>query len=107
MKIDPKLPANGELQSDRVKNSAGAGVPAQGQAKSAGTTAAKTEDTFQPSGRGAEVQKLAAQAATLPDVRAEKVAPLQAKVESGLYNPDSKRVADALIADESGKASKR
>jgi len=40
-------------------------------------------------------------------VRAEKVAPLQAKVESGLYNPDSKRVADALIADESGKASKR
>jgi flagellar biosynthesis anti-sigma factor FlgM len=106
MKIDPKIPANGELQSDRVKNSAGAGVPAQGQTKTAGTTAAKTEDTFQPSGRGAEVQKLAAQAATVPDVRLEKVAPLQAKVQSGRYNPDSKKVVDALIADHSRKTSK-
>jgi negative regulator of flagellin synthesis FlgM len=106
MKIDPKIPANGELQSDRVKNSTGGGVPAQGQAKTVGTTAAKTEDTFQPSGRGAEVQKLAAQAATLPDVRTEKVAPLQARVQSGRYNPDSKKVADALIADHSRKTSK-
>ena len=107
MKIDPKIPANSELQSDRVKNSAGTGVPAQGQAKTAGTTAAQTEDTFKPSGRGAEVQQLAAQAGKVPDVRLEKVAPLQAKVQSGRYNPDSKKVADALIADHSRKTSKR
>jgi negative regulator of flagellin synthesis FlgM len=107
MKIDPKIPANGELQSDRVKNSTGAGVPAQGQAKTVSATSARTEDTFQPSGRGAEVQQLAAQAATVPDVRLEKVAPLQAKVQNGRYNPDSKKVADALIADQSRKTSKR
>jgi negative regulator of flagellin synthesis FlgM len=106
MKIDPKLPANGELQSDRVKNSAGTGVPAQGQSKTAATSAPKTEDTFQPSGRGAEVQRLAAEAATVPDVRAEKIAPLQAKLQSGQYKPDSKKVADALIAEQSRKTSK-
>lgn len=106
MKIDPKIPASGDLQSDRVKNSAGASVPAPGQAKIAGVTAAQTEDTFKPSGRGAEVQQLAAQAATVPDVRLEKVAPLQAKVQNGRYHPDSKKVADALIADHSRKTSK-
>ncbi|HET7108446.1 MAG TPA: flagellar biosynthesis anti-sigma factor FlgM [Candidatus Acidoferrum sp.] len=106
MKIDPKIPANGELQSDRVKNSAGGGVPAQGQAKTAGTTAAQTEDTFKPSGRGAEVQQLSSQAATVPEVRTEKVVPLQAIVQSGRYHPDSKKIADALIADHSRKTSK-
>src|SRR5579862_3134229 len=107
MKIDPKIPANGELQSDRVKNSAGAGVPAQGQSKAGATTSTtQTEDTFQPSGRGAEVQRLAAQAANVPDVRAEKVASLQAKVQNGQYNPDSKKVANALIATQSRTAAK-
>jgi flagellar biosynthesis anti-sigma factor FlgM len=106
MKIDPKIPANGELQSDRIQNSTGAGVPAQGQAKTAGTTAAQGEDTFKPSGRGAEVQHLAVQAEKVPDVRLEKVAPLQAKVQSGRYHPNSKKVADALIADHSRKTSK-
>jgi flagellar biosynthesis anti-sigma factor FlgM len=106
MKIDPKLPANGELQSDRAKNVTSAGVPAQGQPKTAGTTAPQTEDTFKPSGRGAEVQRLAAQAGKVPDVRLEKVAPLQAKVQSGRYNPSSKKVADALIAEHSRNTSK-
>lgn len=106
MKIDHKILANGELQSERVKNPTGAGVPAQAPAKTAGATAAQAGDTFKPSGRGAEVQQLAAQAGKVPDVRLEKVAPLQARVQSGRYNPDSKKVADALIADHSRKTSK-
>lgn len=106
MKIDPKIPANGELQSERLTNAPGAGVTVQGQARPAATTPAQTEDTFQASGRHAEVQHLTAQAANLPDVRSEKIAPLQAQVQNGTYKPDSGQVADALLAEQSRTASK-
>lgn len=105
MKIDPKIPANGELQSDRLKNASGAGVPVQGQTRPAATPS-HTEDTFQASGRHAEVQQLTAQAANLPEVRSEKIAPLQAKVQNGTYKPDSGQVADALLAEQSRANSK-
>jgi negative regulator of flagellin synthesis FlgM len=104
MKIDPKLPANGELQSSLVSGTAGTATPVQNQAKAATASQAQTEDTFQASGRHAEVQQLAAQAANVPDVRAAKIAPLQAKMQRGTYKPDSKKVADALLADQSTAA---
>ena len=106
MKIDPKIPANGDLQSDRVKNTVTSGVPAQSPARTGGAPQPQTEDTFQVSGRHAEVQQLTAQAASLPEVRTEKVAPLQARVQRGTYKPDSQKVADAIIADQARPASK-
>jgi flagellar biosynthesis anti-sigma factor FlgM len=106
MKIDPQIPAGGELQNDRVTNTTSGGTSAQGASKAAGGTVAPAEDTVQLSGRHAEVQQLTAQAAALPDVRAEKIAPLQAKVQSGNYQPNSQKVADALLAEQSGKAAK-
>ena len=104
MKIDPKVPANSELQSGTVSNAAATTVPAQ--ARAANASAAQTEDTFQASGRHAEVQRLTAQAATVPDVRTEKVAPLQAKVQRGTYKPDSQKVADALISQQGATSTK-
>jgi len=104
MKIDPKLPANGGLQSDRVTTTPGSGVPPQ--AKPVGATQAQSEDTFRVSSRHTDVQRLAAHAATAPDVRAEKVAPLQAKVQRGGYKPDSQKVADALITEHNRSSAK-
>jgi flagellar biosynthesis anti-sigma factor FlgM len=104
MKIDPKVPANSELQSDRVANTATGSV--QGQARAASASQAQSEDTFQASGRHAEVQRLTAQAANVPEVRTEKVTPLQAKVQRGAYKPDSQKVADAIISDQSGNSAK-
>src|SRR5579883_3366221 len=66
----------------------------------------QAEDTFQPSGRHAELQRLTAQAASVPEVRTEKVAPLQAKVQRGTYKPDSQKVADALISEQSRSSAK-
>jgi len=106
MKIDPKIPLSGEPQSDRVNNAAGPGVPVQGQTRTTAGAAAQSEDTFQVSGRHAEVQQLTAQAATVPEVRADKVAPLQAQVQRGNYKPDSQKVADALLAEQSRTTAK-
>jgi len=104
MKIDPKVPANSELQSDRVNNAQTGAV--QGQARAASASQGAAEDTFQASGRHAEVQRLTAQAANVPEVRTDKVAPLQAKVQRGAYKPDSQKVADALIADQISSSAK-
>lgn len=106
MKIDPKLPANGGLQSSLVGSTAGTTTPVQSQTRPAGASQSQTEDTFQASGRHSEVQQLTAQAANVPDVRTAKIAPLQAKVQRGAYKPDSKKVADALIADQSSTVTK-
>jgi flagellar biosynthesis anti-sigma factor FlgM len=104
MKIDPKVPANGQLQSDRVQNTANPAV--QSQSRPADASQVQAEDTFQPSGRHAELQRLTAQAASVPEVRTEKVAPLQAKVQRGTYKPDSQKVADALISEQSRSSAK-
>ena len=104
MKIDPKIPANGELQSGSVKNTAV--NTAQTQTRPAGVTATQSEDTFQASGRHAEVQRLTAQANAVPDVRTDKVAPLQAKVQNGTYKPDSQKVADALLSEHGSNSAK-
>jgi len=106
MKIDPKIPANGELQSDRVKNTATTGTPVASQPRTTAASSAQTEDTFRASGRHAEVQQLTAQMASVPEVRQEKVASLQAKVQRGAYKPDSQKVADAMLNDQSRAASK-
>jgi flagellar biosynthesis anti-sigma factor FlgM len=99
MKIDPRIPSSLELQNDPVKSSRKSGVRNAPEATRSSEISAG--DTVQLSGRHSEVQQLAALVANLPEVRTERVAPLQAKVQSGSYHPDSAEVADAMIAEHS------
>jgi len=107
MKIDPKIPANGELESSQVQNTGVTPASVQNQPRPAATGASQTEDTFQPSSRHAEVQQLSAQLANVPEIRSAKVAPLQAKLQRGAYKPDSQKVADSLLADQNFTSPKR
>ena len=106
MKIDPRVQSTGELQSDRVKDTKGSAVRPQSDAKSAAANSATGGDTVQLSSKHAEIQQLSAQVANVPDVRADRVAPLQAKVQSGGYHPDSQKVADAMLTEQTRQTSK-
>jgi len=104
MKIDPKVQSTSQLQADALNSAKKAATrpttpQGEGQAVTSG-------DTIQISSKHAEVRQLTDQAAKLPDVRTEKVAPLKASVEQNRYQPDSGKVADAMIAEQSAKAAK-
>jgi flagellar biosynthesis anti-sigma factor FlgM len=100
MKIDPTIQSTGNLQNDRVKDTKGSAVRAQSDARSATASSASTGDTVQLSSQHGEVQQLAAQVANVPEVRMDRVAPLQAKVNSGAYQPESEKVADAMLSEQ-------
>jgi flagellar biosynthesis anti-sigma factor FlgM len=105
MKIDPRIQTTGGLQGDPVKNANKSANQAP-DAKSANAASTQSEDTIQISSRHTEVQQLTAQIANVPDVRAERIAPLQAAVQQKTYNPDSGKVADALLSEQAGKSAK-
>ena len=105
MKIDPRIQPTGDLPSDPVKNVKKSAVRApEGKSESASSVAAG--DTFRVSGKQAEVQQLSGQLAQVPEVRAERVAPLKAAVEQKNYQPDSGKVADAMLAEHAQKSAK-
>jgi len=105
MKIDPRIQPTSDLQSDSVKNTkkTAARVP---EGKSDSTSSVVSGDTFQVSSKQAELQKLSGQMASVPEVRSERVAPLKAAVAQKSYNPDSGKVADAMLADQPGNRGK-
>jgi len=105
MKIDPRIQLTGDLQSDAVKNDKKSAVRApEGKSDSASSVA--SGDTFQVSSKHAEVQQLTGQLAKVPEVRAERVVPLKAAVEQKSYQPDSGKVADAMLAEHAPKSAK-
>jgi flagellar biosynthesis anti-sigma factor FlgM len=104
MKIDPTIQFPSDPQSDRVTTSAGKTPPAQSSGSTSATSSASGEDTFNLSSTHAEVQALAASFANVPEVRTQRVTALQQRVSSGAYQPDSLKVADAIIADQAGRA---
>jgi len=106
MKIDPTIQSTGDLQNDRVKDTKGSAARAQSVARSGVASSASTGDTVQLSSKHGEIQQLTAQVANVPDVRVDRVAPLQAKVSSGMYQPDSQKVADAMLSEQTRQASK-
>jgi negative regulator of flagellin synthesis FlgM len=106
MKIDPTIQSTGDLQNDRVKDTKGNAPRVQSDARSGATSSASTGDTVQLSSKHGEVQQLSAQVANVPDVRVDRVAPLQAKVSSGAYRPDSQKVADAMLSEQTRRTSK-
>lgn len=105
MKIDPRIYSTGDAQSEPVsstkKDSASGATP-----KAANTSTSSSGDTLQISSRHAEVQQLTAQLANVPEVRTQKIAPLKAAVQQNTYQPDSGKIADAMLADQSSKSAK-
>jgi flagellar biosynthesis anti-sigma factor FlgM len=105
MKINPNIQAPGEAQSDAINSAKKASTSAS--AANVGNTApAQTGDSFQSSSQHAQVQQLASQLANVPDVRADRVAPLKAAVQQQSYQPDSGKLADALLATQFGPGGK-
>ena len=102
MKIDPTIQFPIDPQSDRVTSSAGKSVPSQGSTSSSSAASANGEDTFNLSSTHATVQSLTAGLANVPEVRSQRVSALQQKVSSGTYQPDSQKIANAILADQSG-----
>jgi negative regulator of flagellin synthesis FlgM len=103
MKIDPTIPQlSNDPPSDRVTTSSTKSAQAQNSGSSSGTASATGEDTFSLSSTQGEAQTLTANLANVPEVRSQRVAALQQQVNSGAYNPDSSKIADSVIADQSG-----
>lgn len=103
MKIDPTIRLPNDPQSDRVTTSGtkGAPSPSSGSASAAGSVSG--EDTFSLSSTHGEVQVLSANLANVPEVRAQRVSALQQRVNTGTYQPDSLKVADAMIVDQASR----
>jgi flagellar biosynthesis anti-sigma factor FlgM len=105
MKIDPRTQLPGEVQSTPVKTSRNAGA-APSFKQSTGVNPAAGEDTVRISSTHTDLQTLKANLAAVPEVRVDRVDTLQQQVNSGYYKPDSQRVADAIIADQSRRGTK-
>lgn len=103
MKIDPTIQFPNDPQSDRLTNSASKASQSQGPGNASGAGSASGEDTFSLSSAHGEVQTLTANLANVPEVRTPRVNALQQRVSSGTYQPDSQKVADAIIADQAGR----
>jgi negative regulator of flagellin synthesis FlgM len=103
MKIDPTIQFPNDPQSDRLTNAPAKSAQTPSSGSSSGASSAAGEDTFNLSSAHGEVQALTANLANVPEVRSQRVAALQQRVQSGNYQPDSGKVADAIIADQTGR----
>ena len=106
MKIDPNVQFPADNQPEKVRPSrtsnarvnGGSSVPANRMFSSIG------EDTVSISSAHGELQALTADFTNVPEVRIDRVGALQPQVSTGQYQPDSGKIADALIADQSRRA---
>jgi negative regulator of flagellin synthesis FlgM len=104
MKIDPSIQPGGNVQPELVSNSRKPSAQSTGAGASAGAGAVSGEDTVNISRAHDDVQALKASLANVPDVRSDRVAALQQQVNAGQYQPDSGKVADAIIAEQAGRS---
>lgn len=101
MKIDPNLQPIANLQSDAVPNAKTRNTQeANGGAQNSPVDGG---DTVQFSGELLRVHELTAKLQQIPEIRADRVAALKARIERGTYKPSSKAVADAMLKDLSGR----
>ena len=63
-------------------------------------TAIRGEDKIELSGRAEKIGELVDRIKELPDVRADKVNALRAKIEANQYHPTSDAIADAILKNE-------
>lgn len=57
-------------------------------------------DSVALSDRSAQVERLTAQIADLPEIRDDRVQDLRGRIASGTYTVSSRDIADAIIAEE-------
>ena len=88
------LPENQDVRS-KTGSANGAKIPDQ-------SSVGRTEDATDLSSDLQKVQQLKAQLAHLPDVRQEKVEALKKAVQSGTYEVDAGKIADAMLSDLAG-----
>lgn len=105
MKIDSsQIQFPDDLQSSQVGAKKTATTPSKAGATNPGVSSPTGEDTVSLSTTHGEIQTLSAQLQQVPEVRTAKVDALQQQVRSGQYQPDSGKIADALIADQTRTA---
>jgi negative regulator of flagellin synthesis FlgM len=73
-------------------------TPQQSQQQAAGRPEGQ-QDTVELSSLAKDLQRAAEVARATPEVRAEKVAALKEKIDSGTYEVDSKELASKMIVD--------
>jgi negative regulator of flagellin synthesis FlgM len=101
MKIDPNLQPIANLQSDAVPNTkTRSATEGSGGAQNAPVDGG---DTVLFSGALAQVQQLTAKLQQIPEIRADRVAALKARIDRGTYQPSSKDMADAMLKELSGR----
>lgn len=100
MKIDPKVQLPIESQPERVSGKRAKDAQVTGTSADKGVSSPSGQDTVHLSGAHSDVQKLTYSVSRLPEVRAERVADLKPKVQSGDYKPESGKIADAIIAEQ-------
>ncbi|HTQ60233.1 MAG TPA: flagellar biosynthesis anti-sigma factor FlgM [Candidatus Solibacter sp.] len=103
MKIDPTIQFPSDPQSDRVTSGTGKAAQSQGSSSASGVSSPNAEDTFSLSSTHGEIQALTANLVNVPEVRTSRVSALQQRVSTGSYQPDSQKVADAIILDQAGR----
>ena len=99
MKIDPRFQVPGDAQPERVSGKRNSGVNSKSAPQTSGLQPVSGEDTVSLSSTHGEVQQLTASVASVPEVRASRVEALQQQVRHNRYQPDSQKLADALLAD--------
>jgi len=103
MKIDPKVQFPNEAQPERVSGKRANEAQVKTGSPTAALTPANGEDTVSLSGAHGEVQRLTSAVSQVPDVRTQRIAALQGKVRSGNFQPDSQKIADAVIAEQTAR----
>ena len=106
MQIDPRIQLPGNAQPEPLKSPRSDGPQPSSTANTAGITSTTGEDTVSLSSAHGEVQSLTASLASVPEVRAGRVNALQQLLQGGQFQPDSAKVADAIIADHSRVSTK-
>ncbi|MGD9609917.1 MAG: flagellar biosynthesis anti-sigma factor FlgM [Desulfovibrionaceae bacterium] len=76
-------------------------TPAVGTGSGTDASQAASSDRVTLSDNARLVAQAATEALGTSDVRADKVASLKAQVQSGTYQPDSKKIAEKLLTMES------
>ena len=90
--------AYGQGRIGRSGTSESSGVTRGGATES---EASADTDRVTLSGDAKLVSLAASQAKEAPEVRSERVAALKAQVQSGTYQPDSKKIAEKMLTMES------
>jgi negative regulator of flagellin synthesis FlgM len=106
MKIDPRVQLPSDNQPDPVKSSRSSSAQSKGATGASGANPAAGEDTVSISSTHGELQSLTASLANVPEVRTDRVNALQQQVNSGQYQPDSQKIADAILVDQASRSAR-